>query len=167
MSNLVAFIIKDDLNYKTMDTLSRKIIKYCLNKKFGVLFNFLGYSQELINSLNPKLYFSLSDDFIQLNSEFLTTSNIEDIDSNHGKKLFLKQFAIFDDIFAILLNDFGLKRMSLLIYVDGSADNIEGYSIININSNAVAETLYESVLAMKEDFAYDFPDIVINIDINN
>ena len=95
MSNLVAFIIKDDLNYKTMDTLSRKIIKYCLNKKFGVLFNFLGYSQELINSLNPKLYFSLSDDFIQLNSEFLTTSNIEDIDSNHGKKLFLKQFAIF------------------------------------------------------------------------
>ena len=57
--------------------------------------------------------------------------------------------------------------MSLLISVDGSADNIEGYSIININSNAVAETLYESVLAMKEDFAYDFPDIVINIDINN
>ena len=98
-----------------------------------------------------------------MNSEFLTTSNIENIDSNHGKKLFLKQFAIFDDIFAILLNDFGLKRMSLLISVDGSADNIEGYSIININSNAVAETLYESILAMKEDFAYDFPDIVINI----
>lgn len=62
MSNLVALIIKDDLDYKAMDTLSRKIIKYCLNKKFGVLFNFLGYSQELINSLNPKFYFSLSDD---------------------------------------------------------------------------------------------------------
>lgn len=162
MSNLVAFIIKDDLDYKAMDTLSRKIIKYCLNKRFGVMFNFLGYSQELINSLNPKFYFSLSDDFIQLNSEFLTTSNIEDIDSYHGKKLFLKHFAIFDDIFAILLNDFGLKKISLLISVDGSADNLEDYSIININSNAVAETLYKSILAMKEDFAYDFPDIVIN-----
>ena len=49
-----------------------------------------------------KSYFSVSDDFFELNSEFLTTSDIEKIETRDGEKLFRRKFAVLDRMRTIL-----------------------------------------------------------------
>ena len=64
MSNVVLFYVKDNINYEDMNSISRKIVKYCLKKDLGVSFNFFGYCDEIVKELNPTMYFIVSDDFI-------------------------------------------------------------------------------------------------------
>ncbi len=162
MSKLVVFLIKDKADYEKSVILSKKIISYCLSKNLGVTFNFLGYSQELIHQLNPTLYFSISDDFLQLNSEYLNTSKIVHIEEDIGKKIFCDNFSFFDEIYSILV-DLKFNNISLLISSDGSAEKIEDFKVINSESKPITEAIYESIINNKETYAYDFPDIIVNI----
>ena len=83
--------------------ISNKIISFCLDKNIGAIFNFLGYGESLIHEANPTLYFSISDDFLQLNSEYLTTSEIENIECEKGKKEFYDNFSLLDEIYNVLI----------------------------------------------------------------
>ena len=162
MSNMVLFFIEDDMDYEKMKHLSKKIIRYCLKKDVGVVFNFLGYGQDLIESIDPKFYFSVSDDFIQLNSEFLTTSDIRSIENDYGKKIFVERFSLFDDIYEILC-DSNIKKSKLLISADGSTNSLEEFIVKKIANGSIAETLYESVIEKKDEYAYDFPNILLDL----
>ena len=95
-------------------------------KNLGVIFNFLGYGENLIRELNPNFYFSISDDFFQLNSEYLNTTLIKEIDNGKGKKEFCKKFSFFDDI-SNIVNSFYIKNVSLLISCDGSVGLLEDF----------------------------------------
>ncbi len=57
MSTLLVYSIKDDINYEQSASLSKKLVSYCLDKNLGVIFNFLGYSEDLISQLDSNLYF--------------------------------------------------------------------------------------------------------------
>lgn len=88
MSSILVFSIRDKIEYENSVKISKKLISYCLSKNLGIIFNFLGYDENLIRSLQSTFYFSISDDFLQLNSEFLTTSDIMGIENEKGKKFF-------------------------------------------------------------------------------
>ena len=161
MSNLVVFLIKDKLSYEKSLMLSNKIISFCLDKNIGAIFNFLGYSETLIRETNPNLYFSISDDFLQLNSEYLSTAEIENIESDSGKKEFYEKFSFFDEIYNILV-EFELKNMSLVISSDGSVEKISDLEIVDSKSRTITEILYKNIIDNHAKYGYDFTDIVIN-----
>lgn len=159
MSKMLAFLIKDKINYETSVSLSKKLVLYCLEKNYGVIFNFLGYSQNLINEFSPSLYFSISDDFLQLNSEFLTTSYIERIEEQEGKKEFCKNFSILDDIYSIL-QSYKIGDIKLLISTD--SEEINDFISANCDSRKVAEVIYDAIISNAAIYAYDFPNMIIN-----
>lgn len=160
MSNVVLFYVKDNINYEDMNSISRKIVKYCLKKDLGVSFNFFGYCDEIVKELNPTMYFIVSDDFIQLNSEFLTTSNIFNIKAESGKIIFSKRFRFFNEIFKIFINN-NLKDFGLLIMTDGSSESINDCEVKKVHSANITETLFGSIIENKDRFAYDFPNLLI------
>ena len=166
MSNLVLFYIKDNINYEAMDALSRKIVKYCLKNNLGASFNFFGYCDEEVKELNPTMYFILCEDFIQLNSEFLTTQNILNIQEKEGKDIFLKTFACFTEIFELLSKN-NLKDFGLLIERSGICwpiKSINDCEIKKVHSTNITEILYNSIIENKDRFAYDFTNIHIKFE---
>ena len=159
MSSLVLFSINDKIKYKETIQLSKQLISYCLNKNLGVIFNFFGYSESLINQLHPNLYFCVSDDFVQLNSEFLSTSEIVHFKSIEGEKAFYEKFHFLDEVLNILI-DFGLKEVNLIISCD-ECENIDNFLKIKKDSKSIVEILYESILSEKDKHAYGFPNVMI------
>ena len=99
MSNMVVFFINDKIKYDKMVYISNSIVNICLNAKKGAIFNFLGYDEDLINQFNNDFYFSISDDFLQLNSNYCNVNDILNIDSYLGRERFKEKFLIFDDVF--------------------------------------------------------------------
>ena len=161
MSNIVVFIIKDKLSYDKSFMISNKIVSLCLNKNVGAIFNFLGYYETLIHEMDPSLYFSISDDFLQLNSEYLSTSEIENIECDNGKKEFYEKFSFLDEIYNVLV-EFELRNISLIISSDGSIEKICDLEIVASKSRAITEILYNIIIDNHEKYGYDFPDIIIN-----
>ena len=160
MSNTVMFYTKDNPSYKKIDIASREIIKYCLEKKLGVLFNFLGYCDDLIAEINTNFYFIVSDDFIQLNSEFLTISNIMDIDSVSGKKQFCENFYFFDDIYN-LLKSFKFKNIGLIV-ISNNSSSLESCKKKEIQSGRIVDCLYETIIKSKDEkHVYGFSNVSI------
>lgn len=159
MSKMIVFLIKDEIGYEKSVLLSKRLISYCLDKNFGVMFNFLGYSHDLINKFTPSLYFSISDDFLQLNSEFLSTSNILYINEIEGKKEFCEKFSVLDDIYNILLN---YKILNIKLLISSESKKINDFITVNCNSQKVTEIIYDSIISNAENYAYDFPDLIIN-----
>lgn len=160
MSTLLVYSIKDNINYEELVNLSKKLVYYCLDKNLGVIFNFLGYSEDLINQLDSNLYFTISDDFLQLNCEYITTSRIENIEKEEGKWTFLSEFSVLDDIYNMLIA-FGLKNISLLISCDGSVTTLEEFKVKKKGSLTITEILYKSIIEEKDMYAYDLPNIII------
>lgn len=161
MSNIVVFLTKDKLSYEKSLKISNRIVSFCLNKNLGAIFNFLGYSETLIQEVDPTLYFSISDDFLQLNSEYLSTSEIKDIERDNGKKEFYEKFSFFDEIYNILV-EFELRNISLIISSDGSAEKISDFEIVASKSRTITEILYNTIINNYERYGYGFPTIVIN-----
>lgn len=163
MSNLVMFSIQDEIDYFNKVRLSELLIDYCLLNKKGVIFNFLGYSEDFISELHPHFYFSVSDDFIQLNSEFMTTCDIENIQNAKGKEKFIEKFSFLSDIFQILV-DFGLLNFSLVIACDGSDDDIEDFDTkyINETTSSLTDVLYDHIINMSHYYAYEFSNVIIS-----
>ena len=162
MSNLMIFAIKDNLKYDQSVLLSKKIISYCLNKNLGAIFNFLGYCDELIDQLGATMYFSISDDFIQLNSEYLSTSNINHIKQDSGKQKFIDKFSFLNEICDILCN-FGLTKICVLISPDGGVHSIDDLKAVDKNTELLTDVLYQGILESHDKYAYDFPNMIINI----
>lgn len=160
MSKMLAFLIKEKINYETSILLSKKLVLHCLEKNYGVIFNFLGYSQKLIKEFSPSLYFSISDDFLQLNSEFLTTSYIECIEDKEGKKEFCENFSILDDIYSIL-QSYKIGNIKLLISTD--SEEINDFISVNCDSRKVTEIIYDAIISNADMYAYDFPNMIINL----
>ncbi|MBQ3066983.1 MAG: hypothetical protein IJD18_03035 [Clostridia bacterium] len=164
MSNLVAFLVYDTMEYEEMVAVSKSITKYCLNKDIGAIFNFLGYSEKLITELNPNFYFSISDDFLQLNSEWLSTSSIENIAEEEGKVEFCNKFSFLEDICAIL-DGYGLQCVKLLVSSSGT-ESIEDFLLVDAGLEPITNLLYKSVIENHATYAYGFPDIIINLKKN-
>ena len=160
MSNLIIFSINEKPNHKKLVTLSKKLIKYCLTKDLGIIFNFLGYSHKLITQLTPSFYFSISDDFLQLNSEYLTTSNIKNIEKTSGKKFFNNKFSFLDDVYNILKN-FGIKNITLLISRDDTINDIKEFKRVVKNNRPIVDILYEDIINRQHEYGYDFTDLII------
>lgn len=160
MSALVGFFIKDDVEYTKSCEISKTIINYCLENNKGAIFNFLGYSEPLISSMNSHFYFSLSDDFLQLNGEFLTTQNIASILSKQGREAFNKEFSCFDDLFNILQN-YGLSNISLVITKEANVESIDEFIIIKKQNKRYVDLLYEDIVSRSNIFAYDFTTLLI------
>ena len=57
MSSLVMFSIQDEIDYSNEVKLSELLVNYCLLNNKGVIFNFLGYSEDFIRELHPNFYF--------------------------------------------------------------------------------------------------------------
>lgn len=161
MSKMVVFLIKDKINYEKSLLISKKIILYCLKNDLGSIFNFLGYSENLIIEANPTLYFSISDDFLQLNSEYLNTEKIECIEEEKGKREIYKNFSFLDEIYNILI-DFKLGDISLILSSDGSTEKMSDFKSINSDSRKIVEIIYNSIIESKDKYAYDIPNIIIN-----
>lgn len=163
MSSLVMFSIQDEIDYSNEVILSELLINYCLLNKKGVIFNFLGYSEKLINELHPHFYFSISDDFIQLNSEFMTTCDIENIQNEEGKEKFIEKFSFLNDISQILV-EYGLGNFSLIISCDGSDDDLNDFQrelIIN-HQKPLNEVLYNHIINNNSNYAFDFSNVIIS-----
>lgn len=160
MSALVTFFIKDDVEYTKSCKISKAIITYCLKNNKGAIFNYLGYSETLVSSIKSNFYFSISDDFLQLNSEFLTTQNIASILSKRGRKSFNKKFAFFDDVFDIL-QAYGLSNISLCVTKDGSVDSIDDFLEIKKQDKRYVDLLYDDIISRSNIFAYDFTTVII------
>lgn len=161
MSNIVVFLVKDKLSYEKSLMISNKIVSFCLNKNVGAIFNFLGYRETLIHEADPTLYFSISDDFLQLNSEYLSTAEIENIECDNGKKEFYEKFSFLDEIHNVLV-EFELKNISLIISSDGSIEKISDLEIVASKTRTITEILYNIIVDNHEKYGCDFPDIVIN-----
>lgn len=160
MSNLVTFLIKDEINYEKSTFISNEIVSFCLRKNLGAIFNFLGYYENLIHETKPNLYFSISDDFLQLNSEYLSTSEIQQIETEKGKKEFYKKFSFLDEIYEILIK-FKLKNISLIILTDGSINTISELEVVN-SDKKITEITYNLIIDNPEKYGYDFPNVIIN-----
>jgi len=155
------FSIKDDkIKYNDLVKISKQLISFCLNKNLGVIFNFLGYDEELINKLESNFYFSISDDFFQLNSEYLNTSDIEVVESDEGKQTFYKKFSFFDEIYNILIES-GINNISLLISCGGSSVELNNFKFKRKKEKSLVEILYETIIEEKDEYAYGFPEIII------
>lgn len=161
MSALVAFVIKDDIKYEKLVELSKDLISYSLKNNIGVIFNFLGYAEELMRSLNAGLYFSVSDDFLQLNSEFLTVSEINDLESEQGKHYFYEKFTFLDNIYKRLI-EFGCKKIEFIISCNGNPECItDEFLIKDKGGKAIVEILYDALIEVKDKFAYSFPELYL------
>lgn len=157
------FSIRDEIDYTKQVALSKLLINYCLSNGKGVIFNFLGYSENLLSELQPNFYFSVSDDFIQLNSEYMTTADINNIEKAVGREEFKKKFIFLDDIFDILVN-FGLINFSLIVACDGSDDDVNSFDIVSTNTTPrlITDILYAHVINNSSSYCYDFSNIIIN-----
>ena len=161
MSNLVIFYFDRAriVDYDHAKQLSDELVKLALANDKGVIFEFLGYDEEFIKSLGDKFYFAVSDDFIQLNSEFMNLCQIDDIGSPSGKETFLQEMKIFDDVSA-LLRSHGIDKFDLLISAD-NADCLDDFKIIYADNDCISQTLYRHLLDNLCSNGYDFTDIII------
>jgi len=91
----------------------------------------------------------------------MTTSDIECIETDCGKKRFIESFSIFDDIYKILINC-NIRKIKLLISAGDSNDDLEDYAIKS-KCDSISDLLYNSIIEMKDDYAYDFPDLLIDL----
>jgi len=73
MSNLILFGFNGHNDYDFLKKITNKLTRLALKNNKGIVFYFEGYGEDLINLLNFDFYFSVSDDFFQLNSNFVTT----------------------------------------------------------------------------------------------
>jgi len=160
MSNILLFSIKDNIDYFKMVKISNSLVKLCINHKKGVIFNFLGYDNDLINRINDNYYFSISDDFLQLNSEFLTVEDILFLDTNKGKEEFTKKFSILDEV-CLLLKKNNINKYDLIIS-DQDA-NFSDYIIISKIKSLPTKFLYEYILTKKEN-AYSFDSVIFKLE---
>lgn len=161
MSNLVIcyFDRKSIIDYNHVKQLSDELVKLALTNDKGIIFEFLGYDEEFIKSLGDKFYFAVSDDFIQLNSEFMNLCKIDDIRSTSGKGQFLQEMKIFDDISALLCS-YGISKFDLLISTDNS-DCLDDFKIISAKNDSISKVLYHHLLSNLCSNGYDFTDIII------
>lgn len=161
MSNLVVFLIKDKITYEQTVAVSNNIVRYCLENNKGALFNFLGYGEDLINQLAPSFYFSISDDFLQLNSNYLSSINNHFVKKTDNEKDFFSKFKFLDDIYA-LLQSAKIRKIQLLISSDGSSERIEDFLQIAKGAYSFEEILYDIFLKEQVGITQDFPELIIN-----
>lgn len=157
MSNIVLFSIVDNISYKKMHKLSNSLVKLSLLKKKGIIFNFLGYDEELIRRFNLSFYFSVSDDFLQLNSNFCNVCDILHLKSKNGKNKFKKKFAIFDDIYLHLLNN---KINEFILIISDQDAEVCDFTELTFNQDLPSDILYDYILT-KENDSYSFGAVII------
>lgn len=163
MSNLVLIYLNKINNYDKMVAISNSLVKISLRHKKGIIFNFLGYDEILINQLDTNFYFSISDDFLQLNSNYCNVNDILDIESTMGKKKFKEKFAILDDVFVCLKKN-NITNFSMLISEEFANKN--EFKIITENDIIPSNVLYKYIVTRKQD-SYSFGAIIINYIIKN
>ena len=161
MSNLAMFVIKqqEGLDYLKLKKLSSDIVAFCLENDIGVIFNFEGYADKLIKEMDPWIYFEISDDFIQLNAEFLDTTDV-DFMSENAYNDFNSKFYMFDCIFDVL-RKYEVQNIDLVISCDGSAETLSDFIAINKNEDLYISTLYKAILDHKDVWAFEFPNLII------
>ena len=161
MSNILLFSFHPTCEYKQYKKITDGIVRLALKNDKGVIFNFLGYAEELIKSLGYKSYFSVSDDFFELNSEFLTTSDIEKIETQDGEKLFRRKFVVLDRI-AHYLKENGIKEFDILIDTC-CAEKAEDFTVLTCDGEDITGVLYDYVVAEKDSSALDFTSIIVRV----
>lgn len=147
--------------YKQYKKITDGLVRLSLKNDKGVIFNFLGYAEELIKSLGYKSYFSVSDDFFELNSEFLTTSDIEKNETRDGEKLFRRKFAVLDRI-AHYLKENGIKEFDVLMDTC-CAEKAEDFTVLTCDGEDITGVLYDYVVAEKDSTALDFTSIIVRV----
>ena len=160
MSNLVVFFVDDKLSYQTQNKLSRELVLYSLKRGIGVIFDFEGYADNIIQQMNSLLYFSVTDDFIQLNSMFLETGYKPYFNNSKGKKKFFKDFGFFDEIYSVL-KKYGIKTIKLIVSHDGSVDDIKDLKVVDKKDKSIVQILYDDIIEEKDKCAYGFTDLLI------
>ena len=130
-----------------------------MKNDIGAIFNFEGYADGLIKEIDPMLYFEISDDFIQLNAEFLDTTDISFLSEN-AEKEFESKFYMFDGIYDIL-DKHNIEKIDLVISCDGSVDSLSDFIIVNKEDKKYSTLLYKAILDQKDKWAFEFPNIII------
>ena len=164
MSNLILFGFNGHNDYDFLKKITNKLTRLALKNNKGIVFYFEGYGDDLIDLLNFDFYFSVSDDFFQLNSNFVTTEDIIDIETNRGKKLFIKKFKIFDKI-AVYLKKEGINDFYFVTDICGVMD-IEDFTTISLRSTNITEALYKLITDNPKETSYNFNDFFIKIILN-
>jgi len=158
MSNLVLFTINDRLSYDQMLSLSNGLVELCLEKQKGVIFNFLGYEEDFIKKIDANFYFSISDDFLQLNSEFCDVCDILDLNSKEGKTKFVKKFSIFDEIYLFLIKN---KVKNCKLYISDQDYDLSEYKKVYY-TGTITDCLYDYILTTEAE-SYSFGAILLEL----
>lgn len=161
MSSTILFILKDKMEYKKIKELSIALVNHCVKIDKGIHFYPMYlYSDNSADYFNKFLNFSISDDFLSVNSEFLNVCDIMSIESDVGRKQFNEKFCFLDKIFDIIL-DFGCKKISLVVFQNEVGD-FNNYEKELKGSRSYCEILYNHIIRNKEKYAYSFSEIIIN-----
>ena len=160
MSNLVIFYFNNVYDYDYYKDLSEKIIKVALKNKRGVIFNFEGYAEELIKQLGDVFYFSVSDDFLQLNSEFITQEISLDSDEKNLKNKYSQSMKVFDEI-TLLLKKNGINKFDLLIDTN-EANSMSDFIIIDNSMVKISDTMYEYLTNNQNHYPFEWASVLIH-----
>lgn len=149
MSNLVTFIVPREEgtkhDYSFYKNVSIQLIKIALKNNKGVIFNFEGYAQDLIDEFDSGFYFSLSDDFLQTNSNFASDFSICDFVTKEDRDKFKNVFHVFDDLANCLVQN-KIFNFDLIIDLDGCEKSIDDFEIVHLFSTNISDAIYDTIL---------------------
>ena len=161
MSNLVSYLIKNKSNYSFDKKLSNELVNLALICNKGIVFNFLGYDEELINQFDHCLYFSITDDFLQLNSEFASNLIIYDFETKKGIMMFEKDFSIFDMVADHLYKN-NIKEFDVIISTNEGVSK-ENLYLLTCNTTHLTKTMIDYLISNKDKNGFSFEDVLIQV----
>ena len=161
MSNLVVFSIDEkSLKYEDLIKISKDLINLALEDDKGIIFNFLEYNNKLINDLNIRFYFTVSDTFFHTNSDFFDVCDIDDILENSGKEKMSQKFKIIDEIEKYFIKK-NIKKYRFLFSSEESYDVKDYIHIDNNGKKRIIDILYEDLIKYQDINSFCFSTMLI------
>ena len=161
MSNLVVFSVDEkNLKYEDLIKISKDLINLALEYDKGIIFNFLEYNNKLINDLNIRFYFTVSDTFFHTNSDFFDVCDVDDILENSGKKKMSQKFKIIDEIEKYFIKK-NIKKYRFLFSSEESYDVKDYIHIDNNEKKRIIDILYEDLIKYQDINSFCFSTMLI------
>ena len=161
MSNLVVFSVDEkNLKYEDLIKISKDLINLALEYDKGIIFNFLEYNNKLINDLNIRIYFTVSDTFFHTNSDFFDVCDVDDILENSGKKKMSQKFKIIDEIEKYFIKK-NIKKYRFLFSSEESYDVKDYIHIDNNEKKRIIDILYEDLIKYQDINSFCFSTMLI------
>ncbi len=160
MSALCIFHLKEhSMSFEELNSLAREVVRCCLDRGLGVIFNSFDYAANIIAQGRMKNFFFLSDSFLYKNCDFLDAAITEDVtDLDICRKEFLTRFSFLREILEILFR-FPLRQAEVFVSTDGAAENINDFIIEEVGHKAFLNALFESIYRYADRYAYEIPSM--------